>query len=430
MLLVSTEQEGEAAAREAWFTSGLRLGTSAGQCLLAAFRERLDTIDAEHGKRLRARRKDAVARWEMTVETLCAGLVRVHLGDYPGGLALALANPQTTLRPSRYDPPSPPRDMLRNAVALCEAGGLVERTKGRPGALSTLRTTPLFEELLSPHGVTSDDLQEVPGSEVLWLRASAKRSEDAGEKLPYPETPATRALRSEVLDLNARLVDADLSIAEGGPKTDTSRRSLRRAFNRPDHPPATYRDFELGGRLWGGFWQSMRAYDRLRYLRIGGQPVAVVDWSSAWLRIAYAEVGAVPPEGDLYECLPGSRDGAKAATNALLASYKPLIRFPIGMREHFAPRARWEEVREAIFAAHPPIAAASGTGFSLRACRKESDALIEAMKDLQARGVVALPIHDAVAVSLPHAGVAKRVMEEMFEQVVGVTGVVAVQTYS
>lgn len=427
----TAEELVEEPVREAWFTSGLRLVNPAGRAFLAVFRDRLAELERALGKRQRARRREAVERWEVTTEALCAGLVREHLGDYPGGLAIALANPQkpqSERLPSRYDLPLPPPEMLRSAVALCEAGGLVLRTKGHPGVRSTLRTTAAFGGLIAAHGVTPGDLRQEPGEEALWLRAAPKPGENAGAKLEYCDTPATVALRGEMQELNARLAAADLTISAGGPKVDTSRRSLRRSFNHPDNPAAGYEDFQLGGRLWGGFWQGMSRYDRLCYLRIEGHPIAVVDWSSCWLRIAYAETGAEPPEGDLYEGLPGSREGAKRATSALLGGNTTPGRFPDLLREHFSSQVRWEDVKEAVFAAHPPVARLTGTGFALRACRLESDALMVAMSDLQSRGIVALPLHDAAAVGEPHAEVSKSIMEYAFRRVVGVAGLTAVET--
>jgi hypothetical protein len=85
--------------------------------------------------------------------------------------------------------------------------------------------------------------------------------------------------------------------------------------------------FDQGGRLYGGFWQNLKT-ERRRNIRINGEPVAVLDYGSMFTRLAYAEVGAVPPEGDLYVIpgLEGYRSGVKLAMRVRPCSSKPIGR--------------------------------------------------------------------------------------------------------
>jgi hypothetical protein len=60
--------------------------------------------------------------------------------------------------------------------------------------------------------------------------------------------------------------------------------------------------------------------DRRRHIRIDGEPAVVLGYGSMFTRLAYAEIGAVPPEADLYAIpgLEGYRSGVKKAMNCFL----------------------------------------------------------------------------------------------------------------
>jgi hypothetical protein len=70
--------------------------------------------------------------------------------------------------------------------------------------------------------------------------------------------------------------------------------------------------FDLSGRLFGGFWQGLQR-ERRSGIRIDGEPVATLDYSSMFARLAYASKGVRPPAGDLYAIpgLEGRRDAVK-----------------------------------------------------------------------------------------------------------------------
>ena len=53
--------------------------------------------------------------------------------------------------------------------------------------------------------------------------------------------------------------------------------------------------------------------------------------------------------------------------------------------------------------------------------RRESDILVDVLTTLKAKGVVALPIHDAVLIMDEHQEVAQKVMIEVFEEHTGLT---------
>ena len=72
----------------------------------------------------------------------------------------------------------------------------------------------------------------------------------------------------------------------------TALRELRRSFNLPARTPLGVERFDLGGRLFGGFWQSLEK-QRRRSIRLDGELIADLDFAAMFLRLAYLEVGEV-----------------------------------------------------------------------------------------------------------------------------------------
>lgn len=184
----------------------------------------------------------------------------------------------------------------------------------------------------------------------LVLRGPRIRGE--ASELPLPQTSQVVCLRQEMVEVNGWLAEADLSCL--GPeedRIDLGHRFLRRIFNDGS--------LDRGGRLHHGFWQDMRKDQRLDYLRIEDQPIASVDFAQLSVRLAYLQVGAAPPHGDLYwkpELGGNSREGIKRVMNAMFASDKVPTRMPQGTRSLFPARVSIGEVVAEITRRHAPLA--------------------------------------------------------------------------
>jgi hypothetical protein len=61
------------------------------------------------------------------------------------------------------------------------------------------------------------------------------------------------------------------------------------------------------------------------------------------------------------------------------------------------------------------------SGIGMQLFRKESDILVDVLITLQAKGIVALPIHDAVVVRDDNSDKAKAVMKKVFKEHTGIT---------
>jgi hypothetical protein len=163
---------------------------------------------------------------------------------------------------------------------------------GAAGQLSTIRPMQKLQETLGFKMSGWEAFTRLQ-SEVLVLRAA--KSDGEAEPLEYAETQRTRQLRRQVIAINKILEAAPLRFQgsrglyvgqdEGGQPIDPLRRSVRRIFNNGS--------WNQGGRLFDGFWETMRREDRFEILRIAteqspeGEPVANVDFGQLFPRLAY-----------------------------------------------------------------------------------------------------------------------------------------------
>ena len=147
---------------------------------------------------------------------------------------------------------------------------------------SVVKPTASFAAHIPPSLIRWEAFGRVEEPEVLILKGTKSDNTGIADAIDYPETRETRRLRKEVERINGWLREAPIRIAsdEGpigvdddeGQPIDPTRRSVRRIFNNGS--------WQQGGRLFGGFWETMRRADRFRLLRIctaqnpEGEPVA------------------------------------------------------------------------------------------------------------------------------------------------------------
>ena len=166
-----------------------------------------------------------------------------------------------------------------------------------------------FADRVRTSGITFADFGSDPDQEVIRLTRITRtysvdrrtRSKDK-ELADYVDGAVTERYRAAVRALNAFLHQADITFIDDGlePPVDHYRRTLTRRFTVFD----TQEDwFDRVGRVFGGFWMALKKERRSR-IRINGEPVADVDFSSMFTRLAYAHLWQAAPEGDLY-AIPG-----------------------------------------------------------------------------------------------------------------------------
>jgi hypothetical protein len=290
---------------------------------------------------------------------------------------------------------------------------------------SLVRIGQRFRDHL-PGRLAWSELRYEDNPEVLILRGPKDRATGLSGEIEYPESRFTRSIRKQVQNINGHLQNAPIIVltdplaeTDDGQPIDPTRRTVRRIFNNGS--------WGQGGRLYGGFWETMRREDRQRLLRIGtsscpeGQAVSNVDYGQLFTRLAYLEVGQQPPDGDLYDIKRDgqNRDGWKRLVNVLLLTDRPLRNWPEGVVNEFSPGTALREAVDAVYQRHAAIAPLFGCGAGLRLMRRESDVLIEVVRRLFACGITALPLHDSVLVAKSEATTAEAVMGAVFGEFTG-----------
>jgi hypothetical protein len=264
-------------------------------------------------------------------------------------------------------------------------------------------------------GIGFEDIKQDPEEEVIVLRAPKDRPAQRAKEKEYQDTPDTLTLRAQLTDINTWIAGADLHCDL--PEVNTQDRYLRRIFNNAD--------FAQGGRLFGGFWQSMSSQDRQEHIMIEGDCVVELDYGQMSLAILYGIAGKTPPEGDLYDLsafgIPVQyRKGLKKCIQAIVNSPKTPKRVPKGVRQHLPKRCSMTDILKAVEQKHADIYPLMTSGIGMQLFRKESDILVDVLLTLKTQGITALPIHDAVVVRDDKSEIAKTIMQKVFKEHTGI----------
>jgi hypothetical protein len=252
--------------------------------------------------------------------------------------------------------------------------------------------------------------------------------EQAGDMIPQ--------WQSEMESINKHLCEANVEINDPAHITDwpdTIANYLLTPYHRQLHRVFTG-SYDRGGRLYGGSWQTLPR-ERRKGIRIDGSAVVNVDFSALHLRLAYAEAGTELLAEDPYDLTgsdhersdwPRLREGRKRLVSAAFMSKKPLRRWPgatpaewASIRSCFPKDAKVKDEVAAIRSRHQAIAAWFECNRGMDLQRTESDILVAVLLKLNALGITALPIHDAVLVARSHGETAKRIMEAEARKVTG-----------
>jgi hypothetical protein len=206
-------------------------------------------------------------------------------------------------------------------------------------------------------------------------------------------------------------------------------------------PPRWFRQFIGCFRLFGricaagpGNYQSMAAAERLRSIRIAGEPVVEIDIRASLLTFLHGALRLPLPEGDLY-ALPGiPRDVAKFWINATLGKGTPVDKWPKDsprappeLHKHPAPA-----VKAAALARYPFLADPSSVAEEFRLIAEprralihalmgvEADVILAALQALRAESILGLPMHDGIIVPASAEARACELLRQAAEREVGV----------
>jgi hypothetical protein len=400
------------------------------KAVLAEVLKQLDEYERQRGLRRRRRRAEDQATYERLVGAIVCDLLYRYLMGERATIAVSLSNAVLGRR-SRYRGLASSTtlpDVLARMAAV--ETGFVRVTKGRKGnafAAGRMTTIEPGEKLLGcieRFAVTLADLGEDLDQETIILKGKKADRLDQGSWLEYPETETTRLLRAQMRAINAWIAEADIEcdpfVGEAGRYVNDRDRFLRRVFNNGS--------FADGGRLFGGFWQPLKAPARHEGIKIGGKAVATLDFGQMVVRILYGMAGSVPPPEDAYEIpgFPRCRDGIKKVFAALTFVDGDLKSRPRGTAKLLPRAGTIQDVTRAIRRYHAPIAPLLDRVIGHKVFAMESRILVDVLLGLKDQGIVALPIHDAVVVAHSAIETAKSTMEAVSQRHLGFVAPVSV----
>jgi hypothetical protein len=348
------------------------------------------------------------------VSSLIANLMVLHRDSKP---YQRLAIPMERRKLTRYDRRGF-RHLPQVVAAMAEAGMVIVAPAYIKQRRTGIEATGSLLEALHKATMKLSDIGRAEGEETIWLTARTGR-DDIGRKLPaeqidYEDTAATAAMRMEMEELN-RFLSAQ-RIELGGEPQATFRLTRRFTLRCPSDPLA----FNLHGRVYGGFWQSLPKRQR-DSLRINGEPIADLDFVSMFPRLAYIAAGAEPPPGDLY-AIPGleeHRAGVKAGFAALLSTSSEMSRLPSEVKEALPNGWTAAKFKDAVSAKHPALVPFFGRDFAMDLMFTESCILMATLCDMMRQGFPALPMHDGLMVMASHEAAARQAMARASMKIVG-----------
>lgn len=308
--------------------------------------------------------------------------------------------------------------------------GFFDRDRGT-GKISRMRTTDKLADMFEVAALSREYVERAIEEIVLRDKPSrtSKGKRKKGADIEYEDDGTTEGMRKTMRRINAMLGAGSIRLKltsdemDGlrkrmGREIDFTCRKLQRIFNET---------FERGGRTYGGWWQGIPSEFRPK-IEINGNPTAELDYKELHPRLAYASIGVLPPEGDLYSIpmMAGRDDTAtwrklcKLSLNFLLNAQDKKIAVHAVQDKciELGIKTSHVEIRWAMMGLeekHKPIQGLFYTGAGAEFQYTDSEMAIEIMIALQEKGILALPIHDSFVVEVQHVQVLEEAMVRAFE---------------
>jgi hypothetical protein len=374
-----------------------------------------------HEKRQRSRTERNLSNFKLTLQVLVSNIA-FSLLTSPESDPRPIALPMSKMnRKTRYTREG--FGQLTDIVKQLEATGWITfLPRIKFAHRTTIASAPKLTAMIEKCGITLSSITWSKGREVIMVRGRdhTKRRHE----LDYRDTPVSNANRTQLEALNEFLCGADIKY-DGDEVVHTGQRELVRHFNvKPsgtkEMPTARGFRFTSGGRLNGGWWQPLERAKRPS-IRISGEPIADLDFSGMFPRLAALACGAGSLEVDPYtiEGFEQYRTPLKKLVNAMLFTLKTMKNWPRELGPSDFGDATLKKMREAIHHHLPFMKDAEGRALGYDLMNMESEILMAALEAMMAAGIVALPMHDGVMVAASRADEAKAMMEQASEKIVG-----------
>lgn len=317
---------------------------------------------------------------------------------------------------------------------LCKLGYL-EGTIGYRGEASQFEATAKLLDLAAVLGVQASSLVIVMLPRDL-VRMKAPRLGGRKKRIPCEQSEQVSNWASMLRAFNTFVADAEIDLDMSSRIEEGFIRKLRdksrdNTLIRPElFATSLYRTFndgifDHGGRLFGGWWQTIPSFYR-RFITIDGAPTIELDYSGFAIRSIYHQRGLSYAD-DPYHLeqvvayavelgLPPDhfRHAIKRMTQALLNGDETGRPELIKLDETFAPRFKRADIFRMLEEKHDPIADVFRTAEGKRNQRFESDIALEIITTAMGEGFVVLPIHDSFIVTTDRKGSLMDLMTTMY----------------
>ena len=320
------------------------------------------------------------------------------------------------------------RPMMRVVDGL-ETLGYLESHKGFQdlstgrSRQSRMRATSRLIDLINNYAVVPSMVSREEEN-ILLLR------DKDGNDIPYPETDVSTKMRDKLTPYNAFLEQHEIAlslpveevrellISRQSPPIDYTRKRLFRIFSG---------DFKSGGRFYKGWWQEMPSELR-PYITIDGEAASELDYGGQHLLLLYAL------KDHEYRWLRGPDDpyAIKTVKNAdrdlmkqvfltcvnAESKEKAVLSIRSEINRNYKNLKSTNEVINALIDAtiknHPELSDSFFTGAWAELQYQDSLIADYVLGHMQARGQVALPVHDSFVVQDQHLAQLFATMKEAY----------------
>ena len=288
---------------------------------------------------------------------------------------------------------------------------------------SRMRATSKLISLINNYDVLPSMISREEEN-VLLLR------DKEGNDIPYPETESCTEMRDKLTSYNAFLEQHEIALSlpieevrelllsrQSSP-IDYTRKRLFRVFSQ---------DFKSGGRFYKGWWQEMPSELR-PYITIDGETASELDYGGQHLLLSYAL------KDHEYQWLRGPDDPyeiktVKNADRALMkqvfltclnaeSKEKAVLSIRSEINKNYKELKSTNDVINSLIDAtienHPELSDSFFTGAWAELQYRDSLIADYVLSDMQARGQVALPVHDSFIVKDQHLGQLYSTMKEAY----------------
>ncbi|BEI39223.1 hypothetical protein PHIN8_11670 [Polynucleobacter sp. HIN8] len=389
--------------------------------LVADVIHQLMSHEAHDQLRKRARKKKDFEIFQRQIETIVCEAVHRYLTGANKRIAISLSNRHL----GRKDAQS---NILNNTISQnlknlsSPVMAFLELQAGdrNEGQVTTFWAGKRLITRIKERQLGYNDLTLEHSKNVIELRDKKAEGQSKGKLIRYEETPLTRQYRDEMEQINAFLREADICY-HGNKDIDDSRVELKRIFNNGS--------FEEGGRLYGGFWISMKSED-LRDVMIDDEWVVTLDYGQMAVRLAYSLAKAPIhfDDGYLIPRREWAREATKKLINIMLNS--PDAKnwsVPKKVRDYYKDQDVQKRLIEEIKSFHKPIEHLFGKPNGMKFMFLESEILIDVLLELNSQGILALPIHDGLLVKPSQQDIAKQVMLKVFKKHTNLVATVSIE---